>query len=377
MHSYSLFDYTTPTTATSHFTISQTHTLLRKGTACLLVADEKQFGEQLLRLVRREGNFNIDGFSVVTDRFERLWSVVSKRKGVQLQPGNVVKLGQEFLRVKEVGMTGAEAHQWSPDYVPVDTAELGPDVKCRICLSEEWTEENPLISPCHCTGSVQHIHLKCLQEWLNTCLSVSSAANLTTYHWKPLHCELCKTEFPAAISVGGKTQPLIDIYKLGQPFIVLESFGRRQASDMHVLSLRQEDSFTLGRSPFCAVTLSDMSVSRQHARITLTDSGFWIRDLGSKFGTLLEIPETSIRLEPGEEISLQCGRTVVRLKAYRPAKWLYICCRCCYPTERVMPEPPLHSASSVFHTTFNQVSEDLAEQSVPHGDEERTRLVIT
>jgi E3 ubiquitin-protein ligase DOA10 len=36
---------------------------------------------------------------------------------------------------------------------------------CRICLSENWTKENPLISPCNCNGTMKYIHLKCLSEW--------------------------------------------------------------------------------------------------------------------------------------------------------------------------------------------------------------------
>ncbi|MBM3456640.1 MAG: hypothetical protein FJX80_16150 [Bacteroidetes bacterium] len=30
---------------------------------------------------------------------------------------------------------------------------------CRICLSEDNDEENPLVSPCGCIGSVEFIHV--------------------------------------------------------------------------------------------------------------------------------------------------------------------------------------------------------------------------
>lgn len=33
--------------------------------------------------------------------------------------------------------------------------------KCKFCFDEE-TAENPLISPCNCSGSIKFIHLKCL-----------------------------------------------------------------------------------------------------------------------------------------------------------------------------------------------------------------------
>jgi hypothetical protein len=40
---------------------------------------------------------------------------------------------------------------------------------CRICLCDEkpGTEDNqnPMISPCKCTGTMRYIHLECLREW--------------------------------------------------------------------------------------------------------------------------------------------------------------------------------------------------------------------
>ena len=37
---------------------------------------------------------------------------------------------------------------------------------CRICLSEEEFPDHELIIPCKCTGSLGHIGLSCLKEWL-------------------------------------------------------------------------------------------------------------------------------------------------------------------------------------------------------------------
>ena len=38
---------------------------------------------------------------------------------------------------------------------------------CRICYMEEDDEiENPIIQPCHCSGSCKYIHLKCLKQWI-------------------------------------------------------------------------------------------------------------------------------------------------------------------------------------------------------------------
>lgn len=38
----------------------------------------------------------------------------------------------------------------------------------RICLSEDTSKENPLISPCKWSGTMKFIHLEWLKEWLNS-----------------------------------------------------------------------------------------------------------------------------------------------------------------------------------------------------------------
>ncbi|XP_073935553.1 E3 ubiquitin-protein ligase MARCHF8 isoform X3 [Castor canadensis] len=51
---------------------------------------------------------------------------------------------------------------------------------CRICHCE-GDDESPLITPCHCTGSLHFVHQSCLQQWIK-----SSDTRC---------CELCKYEF--------------------------------------------------------------------------------------------------------------------------------------------------------------------------------------
>lgn len=37
------------------------------------------------------------------------------------------------------------------------------DKTCRICLDNE--DQNLMISPCRCNGSMQFVHTSCLNEW--------------------------------------------------------------------------------------------------------------------------------------------------------------------------------------------------------------------
>nr|XP_055025684.1 E3 ubiquitin-protein ligase MARCH8 isoform X2 [Misgurnus anguillicaudatus] len=62
---------------------------------------------------------------------------------------------------------------------PLSPFSLSGDC-CRICHCE-GDEESPLITPCHCTGSLRFVHQSCLQQWIK-----SSDTRC---------CELCKYDF--------------------------------------------------------------------------------------------------------------------------------------------------------------------------------------
>ena len=74
---------------------------------------------------------------------------------------------------------------------------------CRICLGEENKGVDPLISPCKCAGTMSHIHLECLREWLNSKKTMKEGPSVTTYCWKNLQCELCMVRFPAQVFQDG------------------------------------------------------------------------------------------------------------------------------------------------------------------------------
>merc|ERR1711997_1142544 len=37
---------------------------------------------------------------------------------------------------------------------------------CRICFQDLVDPDNPLISPCRCSGSIGYVHRKCLRKWI-------------------------------------------------------------------------------------------------------------------------------------------------------------------------------------------------------------------
>ena len=69
--------------------------------------------------------------------------------------------------------------------------------------------------------------------------------------------------------------------------------------------------WTIGRSQECDIVVSDPNVSRQHARLSRSDNGFVVEDLGSTNGTLLDgAPIDRERIESGDELTF--GQSVAR-----------------------------------------------------------------
>jgi putative nucleotidyltransferase with HDIG domain len=74
----------------------------------------------------------------------------------------------------------------------------------------------------------------------------------------------------------------------------------------------------IGRSPHVEVSLTDSSVSRRHAEITVSEEGWVVRDLGSRNGTFLNgirVGQVERRLQ--EHDLLQCGNLVWRIGALK------------------------------------------------------------
>jgi FHA domain/DUF1707 SHOCT-like domain len=82
-----------------------------------------------------------------------------------------------------------------------------------------------------------------------------------------------------------------------------DAWGRATAQR---LMLPMKGSVVLGRSHDCGCVLSDPTVSRRHARLTRTESGWTLRDLASSNGTYLNSAQITeiAEVRPGDEVWL-------------------------------------------------------------------------
>ena len=60
---------------------------------------------------------------------------------------------------------------------------------------------------------------------------------------------------------------------------------------------------TLGRAPNNTIVLADAFTSAEHARLTQQDGRWWLEDLGSRNGTLLN----EVRIQPGKLVAVLEG----------------------------------------------------------------------
>ena len=191
---------------------------------------------------------------------------------------------------------------------------------CRICYGEEENDENPLLQPCTCSGSMKYIHLNCLKTWINTSVNIKleSSEYCNIYSYKPAECELCKTTFPDFVRHKGKLYEILDFYNNYSSFLIFECLtsDKIQNKFMYVVNLDIPNNIiNIGRGHNSHVLLNDISVSRLHCflKINKRTKKLHLSDNNSKFGTLALIQTNHIILVPDLALHLQVGRSYLKI----------------------------------------------------------------
>lgn len=186
---------------------------------------------------------------------------------------------------------------------------------CKICHSEDYNMENPLLSVCHCTGSMRFVHYKCLKSWLNYKLTIKEQEGLSSYCWKSFECEICKTGYPSNIQHEGFKYSLTELkLPISGNYLVLETSSKNKtfSKTLHVLKPNESKFlYKLGRGHESDIKVPDISVSRSHAKIKSTEKGFILEDNSSKFGTLILLKDEPHEVLDSIGLSVQVGRTMI------------------------------------------------------------------
>ena len=276
-----------------------------------------------------------------------------------MNEGDMLRLGRIKFRVQKICLNHTQDIDMSqiPGFLfkegGVESLDQGKEdsppesSSCRICLFDTNSAENPLISPCKCAGTMKYIHLECLRHWLKNRVSIKETPQSAYYYWKVLDCELCKQVLPSTIRVNEENIDMVNISKPTMPYLVLEDIcmDRSSSKGLHVISLSNRASITLGRGHEAELRINDISVSRQHSTIKFERGNFYLDDRKSKFGTLVQI-KRSIVLESSGNVCVQVNRTLINFIMQQNFSLFSFCFRCkCFGRENVLDSSELTRAA--------------------------------
>ncbi|CAD8208539.1 unnamed protein product [Paramecium octaurelia] len=300
---YHLYDYS------SHESHYQQLQLIQDTKLC-------KYGENILAV---QPNQTIEGAQelfVIKERVLRpitdIWSIVRNDQvngvpvtnRVQLFPGQTIRLGRVKIILWEACFNQAMATEESEkekDEDPNgldDSENSNAENSCRICMSKVGTISNPLINPCQCSGSVKYIHIKCLQQWIHNKFKIRELNNIVLYFWSNLICEICKEQYKLEYKFKNRKYHLIDIPRPKEAYFIfwISHIDKNKEKGLYVINLNGRTNIKIGRVQENDIKLQDISVSRNHALITFNreDESIYLEDLGSKFGTLLQIDQLKL-----------------------------------------------------------------------------------
>jgi len=106
---------------------------------------------------------------------------------------------------------------------------------------------------------------------------------------------VCKTKYPYTLKNGEIYYNIFDIGIPDGPFCILESLSIDKNSSRMIFIMKpnkDQIEYKVGRGHDSDIRVSDISVSRYHARIKYQEGKFLLEDNTSKFGTLVMIKDS-------------------------------------------------------------------------------------
>ena len=174
-----------------------------------------------------------------------------------------------------------------------------------------------------------------------------------SYYWEELTCELCKEPLQLRNQVlikekGSQVKVTKEYFLLNYKvpdkakYMVLESDINCLSKAIHVVDLDFKKEYKVGRRVNNEITVSDISVSRAQAQISLRGDKLFVEDLESKFGTfvkingLLQISSDNYGLTPKEKskfvLPVQIEKKCFFIRpVQRYSWWFRKCCFICQP----------------------------------------------
>jgi len=199
---------------------------------------------------------------------------------------------------------------------------------CYMCFDEEDTPENPMITPCKCSGDTRYVHLDCLRKW-HTAEADNQVCFLSSVD---ATCSVCKTTFRSDFKL--KDGRMVKLFKssLEPPYVSLLVATKHEMAQ-RLFNSRFQLSFStllkpdgrsgtrpllLGRSSGSDMVLDYRTVSARHATIRFKNGEFLFTDAGSSNGSYLYL-RRPVELSSSQSVQFRLGRSMISMKVVN--KW--------------------------------------------------------
>ena len=197
-----------------------------------------------------------------------------------------------------------------------------------MCFDEEDTVENPMITPCKCSGDTKYVHVECLRKW-HTAEADNQICFLSSVD---ATCSVCKSTFKSDFKLGDGRHVKLFKSSLEPPYVSLLVATKHEMAQ-RLFNTRFQLSFStlmkadgrnanrpllLGRSSGSDMVLDYRTVSARHAAIRFKNGEFIFTDAGSSNGSYLYL-RRPLELSPSQPVQFRLGRSMISMKVVN--KW--------------------------------------------------------
>ena len=318
---------------------------------------------------------------------ERIYEIFPIEEYININEGDIIKVGKVRIKFDKISFKSKNKslyeiiHQETPkDNINIQNnskdnidnnditankimmtsmlnsvSDRNTDIKtkpiCRLCYLSESSIEDPLISPCNCSGSMKYIHLSCLKNNIKFKCTKKCNEYVEMFLFKSYACEICLTQYPKFIAYKTQIYYLFDLdLNKFENYVLCDltkyidnnnNNNNRKISRFGYLMFKVEDNkeLNLGRKKNNTIKLKDISISRSHCLITKKGDNLMIKDLGSKFGTMRYIKDYC-DLQLKQQIFLSSGKHEFEFTLDKTWKlnWFsglldFWCCTCKQPLD--------------------------------------------
>ena len=216
-----------------------------------------------------------------------------------------------------------------PIFLPNDNSNLktnySKSIICDLCQKKETDiANNPIIKICPCK-KCPLFHLNCFKNEYIKKEKIFQyheknymGGNLKIIYFINFLCPLCNEPYNPIVKKGNNFYNIMP-YSFDKKIyhIILESINFVKEGVFCVMIIiftfpNKNEEYYLGRGHEASFKISDISISRVHAKIYLKDDNIIIDDLGSKFGTLLLVRKNiDVNEMIEKKMKIQIGRSVL------------------------------------------------------------------